>query len=737
MKRNILIIVLFLALTIPMALLSYGQNISDDSLAIRSLPSIPFLPDPLMLEEGGRNIPISDNRQWEKKKDWIKKEYQQWISGTVPPKPESFRIRVLEEKREGKIVVRTVELNFGQNDLGKMTLKLMIPPTQEKLPVLMTQWNHEDWARVAVRRGYIGCIYAGADMKDDTRNYNEIFPGYDFSTLMKRAWGASRVIDYLYQLPEVDTNRIAITGHSRNGKQSLMAAAFDTRIGAVVSSSGGTGGESTFRWSDDRLTPGSFDRMVWGHPDWFSSRLPWFIGWEQKLPVDQNSLMSLIAPRGLMMASAITESEGNPWGIEQSYRSVKKVYHFLNADSAIAILLRRGRHQHAERDIEDFIDFFDYIFGRTKLRPENKLYYDYSFEKWKRQSGERINPNEFPVADKKKTYAGSETDGQSFSAFHRDISEKIQWLLGEQPPSVSSDIPLSPFLNKNKTYPDDYLEEVIEERRSPNSEKMVIGPYKSLADNLWGSIYFPANSVINDSVAGRLPLVIFLHEYSYSTGYHRQSMPLIRKLTDRGFAVLAFDLIGFGTRIEEALHFYDRYPHWSLMGKMVTDTRNIINDVYTRMPFIDTGKIFLTGYSLGGTVSLIASALDSRIKGVAVVSAFSSLRNDNENTEGIRHYFELHGLIPRLGFFAGKEEKIPIDFDDILSCLFPKPVLVISPQYDKVHSLNSVREMMQPAISLYRRRGATGKLIYREPETFNNFPDSLRDGVADWLETLK
>ncbi len=548
--------------------------------------------------------------------------------------------------------------------------------------------------------------------------------------------GTSRVLINLL-FTEVDTSRIAITGHSRNGKQSLMAAAFDNRIKAVVSSSGGTGGESTFRWSDDRFTPGSFDRMVLGHPDWFSSRLPGFIGWEQKLPVDQNSLMSLIAPRGLMMVSAITEDEGNPWGVEQSFRSVKKVYHFLKADSAIAILLRRGRHQHAERDIENFIDFFDYIFRRTAVRPENKLYYDYSFEKWKRKSGEKINPDRFPVSKKKEPDYLAKLNQKSFSDFRKHTLEKVNWLLGEQPAGVHSETVISPFLKRNSAYPDDYLEEVIGEPRYPDVNKMVIGPYKALSDDLWGNIYFPADKVNHDSVAGKLPLVIFLHEYSYATGYHRQSMSVIRELTERGFAVLAFDMIGFGTRIEEAFHFYDRYPHWSLMGKMVTDTRNIINDVYTRMSFIDTSKIFLTGYSLGGTVALLTAAIDNRVKGTAVVSAFSSFREDNKNTEGIQHYFDLHGLIPRLGFFTGHEDRIPIDFNDIIGCLFPRPALIISPKYDKVHSIESVRKMVEPALSLYRDKQVIQGLSVEDPDTFNNFPDSLRTALSDWLKTLK
>jgi pimeloyl-ACP methyl ester carboxylesterase len=515
-----------------------------------------------------------------------------------------------------------------------------------------------------------------------------------------------------------------------------MAAAFDTRIKAVISSSGGTGGESTFRWSDQRFTPGSFDRMVKSQPDWFSSRLPWFIGREEKLPVDQNSLMSLIAPRGLMLVSAITEDEGNPWGVGQSYESVKQVYHFLHADKNVSILLRPGRHQHAGRDAESFVDFFDFIFGRSKLEPENRVYYNYSFENWKKLSGESINPLQFP--GRTKTPPTVFADQKSFAAQQDSVRQKIRWLLGNEPAGSREKTQLSPVLTKNRTYPDDYLEEVIGEPNLPSSvKKMTIGPYTPLGDDLWANIYLPASAVIKDSVVGKLPLVIYLHELSYATGYHRKSIPAIRKMVEQGFAVLAVDMMGFGTRIEEALHFYDRYPKWSMMGKMVTDTRSVINDACSRMRFIDTSNIYLAGYSLGGTVALFTAALDNRVKGTAVVSAFSSLRNDNIGTEGIRHYSHLHGFLPRLGFFVGQESHIPIDFDEILALIAPRSLLVVAPKHDGDHSISSVSSIVSAVSQLYQGKNVANKITFEQPDTYNNFSDSLQQKVAGWLSQEK
>src|SRR5699024_9289154 len=99
-----------------------------------------------------------------------------------------------------------------------------------------------------------------------------------------------------------------------------------------------------------------------------------------------------VAPRGLMLSSSRRESDGNPWGIEQAYDSTKKVYEFLGASHNVAIRLRDGKHGTSARDIEDYIDFFDYTFKRSKQKPENELLYNYSFKKWCKLSEENIDP---------------------------------------------------------------------------------------------------------------------------------------------------------------------------------------------------------------------------------------------------------------------------------------------------------------------------------------------------------
>ncbi len=404
------------------------------------MPSIPFLPDPLIIDEGGKNIPVKTMSQWKEQREWLKKQLEYYITGSCPPKPDNLQSKILDERKEGETVVQMIELTFGPEHKANLTIELMIPPGKGPFPVFLTQWNHREWAMVAVRRGYIGCVYAGADLKDDTEKYSEIWAGqYDFNRLTRRAYGASRAIDYLYTLPFVDKDKIGMTGHSRNGDLSYIAAAFDERITAVVPSSG-TGMDVPWRYSAKKYDIEDISLLACGQPSWFQPRLRFFYGREHKLPVDNNSFMALIAPRGLMLSTATTEGAGNPWGSEQAYLASLKVYKFLNAENNLAIRLRYGLHGVCARDMEDYIDFFDYVFRRSSHKPGNRLFFNYSFENWCNLSGEKINPESYPVKDIDDllTDAGNNmiTSVNGWENKKSEIKKKLQWALGDEPPGV-------------------------------------------------------------------------------------------------------------------------------------------------------------------------------------------------------------------------------------------------------------------------------------------------------------
>jgi len=117
-----------------------------------SMRSIAELPDPL---EG-----VKTKADWEKKRAWIRKQFEQWVTGRMPPAPPGVRAVVTGERMEDGIRVRDVRLEFG----ATLRLQLLIPPGKGPFPVFLTNHNRRrPWVATAVRRGYIGCIYFATD----------------------------------------------------------------------------------------------------------------------------------------------------------------------------------------------------------------------------------------------------------------------------------------------------------------------------------------------------------------------------------------------------------------------------------------------------------------------------------------------------------------------------------------------------------------------------------------------
>lgn len=705
------------------------------------MPSIPFLPNPLVLDEGGRNIPVKTMAQWNEKREWMKQELMRYISGTFPSAPDNMKSELISNKMDGEVNLQMVELSFGPNHEAKLTIELMIPPGTGPFPVFLTQWNHREWAQVAVRRGYIGCVYAGADAKDDTEKYSEIWAGqYDFTRLMRRAWGASRAVDYLYKLPEVDKGKIGITGHSRNGKLSLMAAAFDERITACIPSSGGTGAEVPWRYTSQNYDIEDIALLSTSVPAWLHPRLRFFIGREHKLPVDQNLFMALIAPRGLMLSTAINEGASNPWGIEEAYHASKKVYQFLNAENNLAIRSRYGLHSVSARDMEDYIDFFDYVFGRNNHQPENKLYYDYTFEKWRDLSKENISLKDYPV----QSSDGLLVDGQNnkiktideWESKKANIQKQVQWALGDEPAGVTNPGPGS--LKKSGSGEVSFGTFLIRPEGTSKMGRMNISPYSGFGDQLFGYLYYPLDNngkMKND----HLPVVIYLHEYDYSKGFNsimsHRIESIIQSIVDKGFAVFTYDMIGCGNRIEEGTRFYERYPHWSKMGKMVTDVHGAV-DAISNLDFADPSKIFVVGYSLGATVGLYAASLDDRIAGIVSVAGFTPLRTNtlDRGTEGIMALSHLHGVMPRMGFFVGNESRISYDFNEVLASIAPRPIFVIAPELDKDAHLQDIKSCVKQTEEIFNLYDAAESILLYVPNDINRFSPEMQVKMLEWLE---
>jgi dienelactone hydrolase len=209
--------------------------------------------------------------------------------------------------------------------------------------------------------------------------------------------------------------------------------------------------------------------------------------------------------------------------------------------------------------------------------------------------------------------------------------------------------------------------------------------------------------------------------------YRRDLHPILA-LVKAGYAVLAYDQTGFGSRQNEAAPFYDRHPHWSQLGRMVEDARGAL-DLLEKDALVDPQRLYLFGYTLGGAVALHTAALDERVKGVVSIAGFSPLRAPG----GTAAYSEERGLLPRLGFFAGQETRIPHDYAGLIATIAPRPVLIVQPQRDRLADVPGVRSAVDQAKRIYTLRGAPSALGLLEPDDYRRFPNAAQNAAIQWM----
>jgi pimeloyl-ACP methyl ester carboxylesterase len=384
-----------------------------------------------------------------------------------------------------------------------------------------------------------------------------------------------------------------------------------------------------------------------------------------------------------MLASSFSEAQGNPFAFERAYRSVLPVYEYLGHPERVALWLRPGEHPTQAEDIEQFVDFFDHVFGR----------------------GSFTKPEMWVRGAMTTTVAAPEPPARS-AAFR----DRLRWTLGEEPAAAA--FPNRTMLAGGARTNPGYIAEVLGRPvRVAGAARFDVG----FGDDLHGDLFMPADAD-GKARSGRHPVVVWLHPYAYSTGYSRYARPTFEALIRRGFAVFAFDQIGFGTRVHQARRFYDRYPGWSIMGKMVADTRAAM-DALAALDAIDSGRMYLAGYSLGAKVAVFTAALDERAKAVVAASGVEALRDANPSTEGVEHYL-MHGLIPRFG------QAVLVDYDELLGAIAPRPVYVRAPVLDRYAPVEDVRRVV----------GKSGGHVQLDtPLDFNRFPVPAQELAFDWL----
>lgn len=140
------------------------------------------------------------------------------------------------------------------------------------------------------------------------------------------AWFGIRALDYLCSRPEVDPERLGLTGRSGGGSYSWTIAALDDRVKVVAPVAGMTD-----------LQNQVVDGVVAGHCDcmFFVNTYRW----------DFPQLAALIAPRPLLIGNTDKDKIFPLDGVVRLHEKARKIYALYGAADQLGLLITEGPHQ--------------------------------------------------------------------------------------------------------------------------------------------------------------------------------------------------------------------------------------------------------------------------------------------------------------------------------------------------------------------------------------------------------
>ena len=143
------------------------------------------------------------------------------------------------------------------------------------------------------------------------------------------AWFSIRALDYLETRPEVDMEKVGVTGISGGGADSWWIAALDERIKAAVPVAGITDVQNHV-----------YDDAISGHCDcmYFVNTYRW----------DYPMVAALVAPRALLIANSDRDRIFPLDGVMRVHAGAKKIYKLYGAEEKLGVHITAGGHKDSQ-----------------------------------------------------------------------------------------------------------------------------------------------------------------------------------------------------------------------------------------------------------------------------------------------------------------------------------------------------------------------------------------------------
>jgi len=336
-------------------------------------------------------LPGTTAENWSARREELVNLFREHVYGFAPPPPQRVQGVVVQVERRawaGKAEHREISLQFETpKGLFSFPVHLVLPYSAERLPlgvyIAFERYPCGKYGPIEeiVDSGYAIATFCYQDVSRDcednfTSGLAAMYPRSDmpneWGKISLWAWAASRVLDYVLTLEEVDPYRVFSVGHSRLGKTSLWAAAQDERFrAAVVNNSGCSGAAITRGKVGERIAD-----IVRAFPYWFCRNYHQYRGREEELPVDQHQLVAAVAPRLVYISSAEEDTWADPRSEFLAAVAASDAYELLGLqglvypnrfpepgdffhEGRIGYHLRSGTHFLSREDWQQFFKYLD------------------------------------------------------------------------------------------------------------------------------------------------------------------------------------------------------------------------------------------------------------------------------------------------------------------------------------------------------------------------------------------
>ena len=314
----------------------------------------PNLPDPLLLENGKRVK--SPKVWWTQRRPQIVALFDEDILGKMPGQLPKVTWEVVSTKQEknGDVAVVTktlvghvdnsadpkirvnidLTLTTPADAKGPVPVIMELGFSKEFMAMLMKRFpqfaamagSGPTWQQQVLAKGWGYAEYVPTSVQPDNgagltegiiglANKGEPRKLDDWGSLRAWAWGASRALDYFETDPSVDAKQVGIEGHSRYGKASLVAMAYDPRFAIGYISSSGEAGAKLYRhiYGEQVSNVAAANEFHWMAGNFLKYAGPETVG---DLPVDNHELIALCAPRPVFISGGANglDENGNPRG---------------------------------------------------------------------------------------------------------------------------------------------------------------------------------------------------------------------------------------------------------------------------------------------------------------------------------------------------------------------------------------------------------------------------------------